>query len=426
MPHILPLRGIMYNVSVSHLDNVLCPPYDIISPELQNELYERDAHNFVQLDFAREENRYVIANERYHEWKRVGILIQDEQSALYLLEQQFQVNNQTHIRRGFFALCRLEEIEENSTIRRHEKTLSTPKEDRLNLLHETGVHFSPVFSLFSDTEFFTDERMNVFCDEHSPFTEFTYENIFHRLWKITDVAVIEKIIAAMNSSEAVIADVHHRYETALNYRRQQQELNPQHTGNEGYNYTLMYFANVQNEGLCILPTHRLLHSLPGFDEEIFLRAMKKYFFLRQYFSLTPLLRALENERNAIAFALPSSRTLFFAQLRDEQILFETLQHIPAELRKLDVTILHSLLFEQVLGISKEQQEQKTNIHYEQDAFRAVMEVKNNNIQAAFLLKATRVDQVFNVAMAGSTMPQKSTYFFPKLPSGIVLFDTKQI
>ena len=426
MPHILPFRGITYNLPAVKLDDVVCPPYDIISNEYRDTLYERHEYNFVKLDFAREENRYEVAKERFDDWSDEKILVQDERPAFYLLEQDFKVGERTHVRRGFIGLCKLEELTETSSIRRHEKTLSKPKEDRLQLLSATDVHCSPVLSLFSDTDFFTDERMEIFYREHTPLSEFVHEAVMHRVWKITEIPFIEKLIAALKASDAVIADGHHRYETALNYQRLQQQKNPNHTGNEVYNFTMMYFANVQNEGLQILPTHRLVHSLPHFNEEIFLEEMKKYFYLRQYFSLTPMMKALEEERYAIAFALPSVPTLFFAQLRDEKILFETLQHIPAELRKLDVTILHSLIFEQLLHISKEQQEQKTNIHYEQDAFRAVMEIKNKqNVQAAFLLKATRVDQVFNVAMAGSTMPQKSTYFFPKLPSGIVLFDTKQ-
>jgi len=424
VPQFFPFRGLLFNPNKVALQDVVAPPYDVINPEKQNELYERDEYNCVKIDFAREDNRYTISQERFQDWLKNEILLTDAAPAFYLLEQHFTVNFSSYTRFGIIGLCKLEELNVHSSIRRHERTYSKPKEDRLQLMNATNAQFSQVFSLFSDATFLTDEHCLALASTN-PIADFEFENIHHRLWRMSDPNFHRQATEKFSLLELVIADGHHRYETALAYQELQKKDNPQHTGNEGYNYVLMYASNMLNSGVTILPTHRVVFSLPQ-PFAITLSTLEKYFRVKHYFSLKKLLEGMRRFKHlSFGVAIKDTPSLWLLQMKDERVLRELLKDVSADLQRLDVTVLHRLIFEQLLKIPLEQQQQRSVIDYENDGFTAYNTFLSGNTDAVFFMNSPTVDQVFNVGICGSTMPQKSTYFYPKLPTGTVFFDTQQ-
>ena len=424
MPHFVPFKGILYNPDKVSFDSVVSPPYDIISPSRRNELYASNEYNFVKLDFPQEENKYEIAAKRFEEWRDSQVFVQDDSSGFYILEQHFTSDYKSFTRRGIIGLCRLEELQEHASIHRHEKTYPKPKEDRLNLLSTTNTHFSQVFGIFSDPERFTMEEMEHLCSKKY-FTEFTFENVRTRLWKISEPSFIDYVHIALSTLQVVIADGHHRYETALAFQNLMKTRNPDHTGEEGYNYVMMYLTNAVSDGLCILPTHRILRS-DRIDIPSFIQQAERYFSIASYFSLPKLMEGLKKyKRFAFGIFPKNSSVMYLLHLKEEKIIRDLLHKLPANLQRLDVSLLHQFIFEQLLQLSSEEQQNRSILDFETDLKKIYNIIMKGEANAAFLMNPTYVDQVFNTAICGSTMPQKSTYFYPKLPSGTVLFDTKK-
>ncbi|MBM4165877.1 MAG: DUF1015 domain-containing protein [Ignavibacteria bacterium] len=421
MPQFLPFKGILYNPKKVSFDNVVSPPYDVIGNEYQQELYERDAYNFVKIDFPKEEERYDIAYQRLKEWESKNIFVQDAEPTMYLMEQQFTAFSGSHTRRGIIGLCKLEELSEHSTIRRHEKTFPKPKEDRLRLLETTSTHLSQVFSFFSETEFLNDEHFALLCPK-SPLIEFEFENVTTKLWRITDSRFHQQVNDKFQSLTFVLADGHHRYETALEYQRMMKKNNPHHNGNEGYNYVMMYATNMVNEGLVVLPTHRIVEK--QIDIDAFLHQLHENFIVKYFFSLHKLLKGVQLRKYlSFGIVLKDSPIYYLVNFKDERKIREWQMNITPDLQRLDVSIVHNIFLEKFLTISQDEQSSESGIEYVRNPSDISKKINNDNAQIAFILNPPSINQVYNVAVCGSTMPQKSTYFFPKLPSGTVLFDT---
>ncbi|MEX1274524.1 MAG: DUF1015 domain-containing protein [Bacteroidota bacterium] len=421
MAEIQPFRGVLYDQSKVHLDDVVAPPYDVIAPEQQEKLYERNEYNVVRLILGREEDRYASAALHLGEWLERGVLVRDARPALYILTQSFTGSNgKTIVRKGFVALCRLEEFDKKIVLP-HEKTLAKPREDRLKLFQSTHTNLSQIFSLYPDSEKAIDRVLNGYQDTE-PLIDVMFEEVQNRVWRLDDAEKIRQVQDLMKRNQVLIADGHHRYETALAYRDAMREKNPRHTGEELYNYVMMFFANIDDEGLVIYPTHRIVHSLTGFDSRSFLGQLEQHFILREFKETDGLLKALNSSSvRSLGFKIKGEPVAYLCTLKPTNLASQIVpDDIPVELKELDVTLLHSVVFRDLLGISVEAQEQKRNIDYVRKAEDAVAAVESGKAQIACLMNPTRIEEVRAVAKAGYTMPQKSTYFFPKLVSGLVI------
>lgn len=420
MATIKAFRAIRYNQSTVTMGNVVAPPYDVISPDQQNGYYTKDPFNVIRLILGREEDRYGAAAKTYDEWQKQHVLVRDPEPSIYPLVQTFKGLNGSPVqRKGFIALCRLEEFEKKIVLP-HEKTLSKAKEDRFKLFKATKSNFSQVFTLYSDPGKTIDTYVTTF---HSlkPVIDVEFEGVRNQLWAITDPAVITSIAAAMEPKQVLIADGHHRYETGLAYRDLMRSQNPNHTGKELYNYIMMFFTNLDDEGLVIFPTHRVIHSLPHYDGSALTAKLQEHFDLQIYPTEQMMMEALgRHDRFAYGFVSKHSSKFFTAALKDASMLPALVKDdLPAVVKNLDVVLLHNYIIRDLLGVSQEAQEKKLNIHYIQNVHDCVEEVAAGASQIAFFVNPTKIEQVRDVSKSGNTMPQKSTFFYPKLISGLV-------
>ncbi len=421
MAAIKPFRGIRYNQLKVNIANVVAPPYDVISPSQQNGYYAKDPLNVIRLILGREEDRYASAAATFSEWQNEDVLLRDLTPSIYPLVQTFKTIEGKQIqRKGFIALCRLEEFEKKIVLP-HERTLSKAKEDRFKLFKATKSNFSQVFSLYSDPEKKIDQYLDPIHSTY-PVIDVEFEQVQNQLWQISDPMVIDGIASLMESKQVLIADGHHRYETGLAYRELMRSQNPNHTGNELYNYIMMFFTNLDDEGLVIFPTHRVIHSLPEYDGGELTAKLQEHFTLQVFPTPQMMMNALkQNSRFAYGFVSHHSPKFFTATLNDE-LLLQTLitDELPVEVKELDVVLLHNHILRNLLGISQEAQDKKLNIHYIQNVHECIDEVASGASQIAFFVNPTKIEQVRAVSKSGNVMPQKSTFFFPKLISGLVL------
>ncbi len=420
MPDIKPFRGILYDGGRVDFNDVVAPPYDVISPEQQASLYKRHLNNVVRLILNNEEDPYGGASRKYREWREHSILRQDDVPSLYVLAQSFSDADGKLIERwGCIAACRLEEIGKGS-IYPHEKTLSGPREDRLRLFQSTNAMFSQIFSLYNDPRGILDAPTRSVISA-APAVDVVFEGVRNRLWRLDDERHRNTIVSYLADEKVLIADGHHRYETALAYRNSRRLKNPDHTGKEPYNFVPMFFTNMQDPGLIIYPTHRLVHSLPSFNPVKLLAEAEKYFVVTESSSPDAFLGELRSIRKGgLGLALGSPNRFVVLRAR-EAVSRAATEHLPAVLADLDVTLLHTIILKNILGMSDEAQEKKLFLKYEKETQRAISAAGAGEAQAAFIMNPTRIEQVKAVAASGMVMPQKSTFFYPKILSGLVLY-----
>jgi uncharacterized protein (DUF1015 family) len=420
MPEIKPFRGLLYNLKSVRPADVVAPPYDVIGPELRDALYRRSPHNIVRLDFSKDADPYASAGEAFAAWKAAGILAQAHVPAIYLLMQTFALPGGATVRRkGFIAACRLEEFARGS-IFPHEKTLAKPKEDRLRLMESTHAVFSQIFGLYSDPKKSIEPVLEPWF-RRDPAIDLEYDDVRNTLWACDDPVVTLAAADLLRHQNVVVADGHHRYETALLYRDAQRLKNPGHTGKEHYNFVPMFFTNVHDPGLVIFPTHRIVHGLEDFSEEKLLRDLAEHFSLEVRESPESLRRGLEQEsHHAFGLVLAASPRYVLLRWRGKTAIHGKPGE-PPMVAQLDVSMLHTLILGRMLGLTEEMQAQKIHLDYVRNASEAVAAVAGGTGQAAFLMNPPKMEQVRLVAEAGFTMPQKSTYFYPKLLSGLVSY-----
>lgn len=420
MAQIRPFRGIRYNPTVvGDLQQVVAPPYDVISPEQQTLLYLRSAYNVVRLDLNQHADRYTTAAKTLREWLDREVLIEEQEPALYLYVQAFTLKDGSPRQRiGVLAALRLEEFS-SGTIRPHERTFEGAKKDRLALLRACQTHLSPIFCLYSRPDWSLTQVLAPVLANPPEVTVHDDQHVSHSLWRVTDQTLIARVVESLAGEPLIIADGHHRYETALRYR-EERTRHGQSNGEEPFNYVLAYLTNAQDEGLVILPTHRLLHDVP-LPSPHHLRAVLQREFRVTLFSPTEptafftALRAPGPKRR-IGCAVAGASHYWLLSF-DERIV----QALPVSepLRESDVTVLHEVLFQRILGLSPAVQKQKlTYTIEEEEALRMVAE---RQYQAAFFLNPTTFAQIARVCARGETMPEKSTYFFPKLLTGLVFY-----
>lgn len=435
MAEIYPFRALHYNpVIAPDLHKVVTQPYDKITSEMQARYYDLSPYNLVRIirrrpsseDEARE-NLYVGAARDFHEWIEHGVLISESAPALYPYDQEYEVPRQPGARRrrrGFIALGRLEDYSAG-VVHRHEETLTGPKADRLELLKATRAHFGQIFVLYSDPAGAVETLL---AARQKPWQRVVDEYATaHSVWRVTDPEVIEQVVAVMRDKKLVIADGHHRYETALAYRdcgRRQGRLDARGE------CVMMTFVRMESDGLTILPTHRLVHSLAGFDWTGFVASARPIFDCEMAVAQGPMgewgSRFLEDlaragrERPAVgAYAGPGKLALL--RLRQDFDRDSALRDLPAALRRLDVVILHRLVLEEILGIGRQAVREEKNLAYYREFEAAAEQVEKGKAQLCLGLNPTPVEAVRDIALAGQVLPQKSTDFYPKLLSGLALY-----
>ena len=441
MAKIAPFRGILYNPGkVGDLNKVMAPPYDVISPSLQEALYQRHPNNVVRLILGRilpEDNagndRYSRAAADFKKWQAEGILIQDKKPAIYYYIQVYKMKNGGRkTRKGFIALAKLEEFGKGG-IHPHEKTLAGPKADRLRLMEACDANLSCIFSLYYEP----GKTINMLLEDccvtgASVIDVMDNDGVESKVWRIEGQDIIKKIIDVISDKPLFIADGHHRYETALNYRNTMKGRVKNYSGKESFNYVMMYFSNMDDEGMTILPTHRIIHSIQKFEPKAFLINCSHFFNIEEAqwdSKIEPRVRKdfyrkmWENGSLFPSFGLYINglNSYFILTLKEKDIMDKVFgSAIPDVFKSLDVTILHALIFNNILGISSSAQENQENLVYVKGMDEAIEEAGKAGRQMAFLLNPTRIEQVKSVASAGHVMPQKSTYFYPKLLSGLVI------
>ncbi len=438
MAHIYPFRAWRYNPSAVRLEDVVTQPYDKISPAMQQAYYQRSPYNLVRIilglpelfDAERGESVYTRAARDFNAWREQGVLAQEKAPAIFAYSQRFRVPGAEIIkeRRGFIALGKLHEYADQ-VVFRHEQTLSKPKGDRLNLLKATRAHFGQIFMLYSDP---AGSVERILYDGAGPAeAEVTDEyGVLHRLWKASDPAAINLLTTAMADKKLIIADGHHRYETALNYAREhapaapaRAEFSTSQLPQPPYPEAavMITFVNMDSDGLVILPTHRVVHSLPNFDPAAFARAAG------EFFTVAELPAAEASSYIDMLTAQPG--TAFVAVTRAGACLLQSktepvaaaLAHLPERQRQLDLSCLHSIVLDRLLGLNEEKVREQTNIRYLRDAAEAVEQVRRGEADVAFLTNPVSIEQLREVAFAGDVMPQKSTDFYPKLLSGLTIY-----
>ena len=434
MADIQSFSALRYDPRQVSLAEVVTQPYDKITPTLQDHYYAASPHNLVRIILGRREktddaenNVYSRAAAYFGDWRKQGILRQDPLPSLYVYSQRFTPPGSTTEveRRGFIALGRIEEYSAG-IVYRHEQTLAKPKADRLDLLRATRAHFGQLFMLYEDS----GQIESLLATPNDPDVAVTDEHrVLHRVWPITDKQVINSVQSAMSEKKLIIADGHHRYETALTYRNERCAVDSSAAARPGmapYDFVMMTFVNMNSSALHILPTHRVVHSLPSFSEESFGNRT------RAFFDVGDVDPALDPAR-ATAILRESGRpgtSILAVTAHRAFLLHRPNPHSTAQVpglsirqQGLDVVQLHKCLLEKVLNLSEESIHNQQNLSYVRDAAEALSQVRGANARAniAFLMNPCRMSQVRDIAFAGEVMPQKSTDFYPKLLSGLTIY-----
>jgi len=429
MAEILPFKAVRYDPHQVRLEDVVTQPYDKITPEMQAAYYERSTHNLVRIILGKSGetdnpafNVYTRAAEYLHDWRASGILKQDAEPSIYLYSQTFTIPGTRDLteRRGLTVVGRIHDYSDG-VVFRHEQTLSKPREDRLNLLRASHAHFGQIFMLYSDPKAEMDALLKT---EEEPDISVLDENeVLHRVWRIYDAAVVHAIQQHMRGKKLLIADGHHRYETSLAYRNERRAATGTTDLNAPHEFVMMTLVRMEDRGLAILPTHRIVHGIAGFDREVMLEGARRFFEITRIDlrtenrSATTLLE--EAGENGTAFVAVTRQGPYLLRAKKRAVT-TALKNVSAKQRSLDVVQLHKILLERVLGISEDAIRDQTNVKYERDAFEAISEVRQG-ANVAFLMNPARIEQVRDVAFGGEVLPQKSTDFYPKLLSGLAIY-----
>ncbi len=428
MAEIQPFRGFRYGRGTDNLSALTAPPYDVISDADSERLHAASPRNIVRVILGREresdseqDNRYTRARDHLRAWIRDGTLVEESAPALYVYDQTFRLRDESCTRRGFVSAVRMEPWGRGG-IYPHENTMPGPKVDRLKLMRATGFNTSAIFALCNDADGAVRRLLQRTVNREPDAWAAESDDVQHRLWALTDADVIAEFTAALASLNIYIADGHHRYETALAYR-DELRARGEKTTVTGADSVLMMIVPAQDPGMVVLPTHRCIHSLKDFD------AAKLWAQLGERFELTPATRE-ELAQLAEQDAGQSADTvLVLGAAAGGQCRLLRLKR-PREMdaraaagrRHLDVTVLHLLILEDILGIDAAALASQANVQYVRDASEAMRlaETGAGGVQAAFVLRPPSVQSIMDVSEAGERLPQKTTYFYPKLLSGLVL------
>ena len=421
MAEIKSFKGMRYSQSAGNIKELCCPPYDIISDSQREEFLKKNQYNIIRLELPKGEQPYKTASEILNIWQDKGVLIKEDKPAIYIYEEEFTAYGQRKSIKGIIARVKLEEFSKG-IILPHEFTLSKAKEDRLNLMKATNCNFSQIYALYMDKEHTTLNTIDN-QSKSSAALEFTDgDNVTHRLWIVTDEDVISKLVSDFKERKLYIADGHHRYETALNYRNYCRKQGISKEG-DAQDYQMIYLVDMEHPGLVVFPTHRLVRDLKSFDKNKILSQCSEYFEVEEKTDVENMEKHLDalysQGKKAFGFYCGGNSWVQLT-LKDFQPIKELLPDVSNASQELDVTVLHTLILEKIFGIDKENMAQQINLTYTKYFSEAIEGVNSGEFQCAFILNPTRVTEIRDVALAGEKMPQKSTYFYPKMITGMVM------
>jgi len=439
MCDVRPFYGLRYNLQrVPNLSSVITPPYDVISLTERLSYHRKSPYNIIRLEYGEEQpgdsadnNKYTRAAATLDAWMKEVILIREEKPALYVIEHKFPYQDSVKSRLGLIARVRLEELNNQANIRPHEKTTKEPAVDRLNLLKACRANISPIMGLVRTKKGEIAKSLRGLAKREPDFRATDSYGVNYRVWVITDRAALEKLSQFFADEVIYIADGHHRYETALRYRDEQRANLSSYTGNEPFNFVMMSLMDSHDPGLVMLPTHRLIKGLEPAKLVQLEQTLSPYFCADSLLPSLPTLsetiqswlRTLETEGkrdNVLGLYGLHEKKLCLLRLKRNAGLQKV---TPAEelslWKKLDVALLQQIVLRDVLGIDTLEKETK-HLEFTRDALEAVSKVDSGAYQMAFLINPTRVSTVLEAADAGKRLPQKSTYFYPKTPAGLVI------
>jgi uncharacterized protein (DUF1015 family) len=418
---------------VGNVGSCIAPPYDVINDVQREQLYNKNRHNLVRIIKGKteasdngENNQYTRAADYLTRWIQEGALKQDSAEAIYAYVQDFEVAGMRYQRRSFIALAKLEDF--GQIVKPHEQVLHKPMIDRLSLKQATSADLGLVFMLYDDEKKLADgiieqaavqEQLIDFVDE---------QDVRHRLFAITDKHNIEQIVKMMSEKSCIIADGHHRYTTGLTYSKE--------SSNPGAKYQMLAFANTHQDGLIVLATHRLVGNLENFSMEKLIEGLGERFQVTKFEFSSPQTKEraeqdmlermrAEHDRDESAFGIYGpDETFYVAVLKDKHMMDSIVPDMSPTWKTLDVSILHKLILEELLGIDQERLAEGENLQYVKDTPNAIAEsiaqIDAGQKQAAFFMNPVKLQQLKMVTEAGERMPQKSTYFYPKVYTGLTI------
>ncbi len=431
MADIRPFRGVHYNESlIKDWSTVICPPYDIITPQQQQELYLRSEYNFVRLEFGRELPQDTVTDNKYsrsaailEQWLKQGVLKIDEAPAIYIHDHYFMLQGRKYKRRSIVARVRLEEWDK-MVIRPHEGTLTEPKGDRLSLLWALQANTSPILALFEDQE---QQVSSLLANQERSKPLISSRNVNgegHDVWAITDVTVINQITGSLAGQPLYIADGHHRYESALAYQLERHACSPSASGDEAFNFVMMALIDFSDPGLIILPPYRLVRGISKSTLDRLMSKLKVFFEIEELpLNMPDVWKQVDdlltetNEVRIVLFGLGTERLLVL-RLRNLAATSQMMPYFHSELyKRLDVSIIDHIILEKLLALSSDKE--KTSLAYSYDRLETVNRILFQEYQLAFLFRPVTAEVIKAIADAGDKMPRKSTYFYPKSPAGLI-------
>jgi uncharacterized protein (DUF1015 family) len=431
MAHISAFRALRYDPARASLSQVATQPYDKITPEMREGYYTASPNNLVRIILGKpgaadyeNDNVYTRAAGFFGDWRRDGVFLQDAKPSIYRYLQRFTApgGKTEQVRSGFIALGRLEDYSAG-VVHRHEQTLAKPKADRLDLLRHTRAHFGQIFMLYSDP---AGEIEGALATPANPEMEMRDEyGVLHQVWKVSDQQVVDSACSKMLDKKLIIADGHHRYETALTYRNERRAASgSKDSATAPYEFAMMTFVNMDSPGLVILPTHRVVHGLSSFSAESLRERARAYFSVEE---VDPTLDA--TRANAILKEAGTTGTALLGITANRAFLFDrpkgdstaVFGNLSLRQQSLDVVQLHKCLLEEALGLSEESIRNQENLSYIRDSGEAITRVREGKANVAFLMNPARMQQIRDIAFGNEVLPQKSTDFYPKLLSGLTIY-----
>ncbi|HAA12704.1 MAG TPA: DUF1015 domain-containing protein, partial [Cytophagales bacterium] len=372
-------------------------------------------HNSIHLSVPQANSPAESARNTFQQWKKEGIIRQDAQPGIYVYYQYFALSGNSHqyIRKGFICNIRAYDWDHDQVILRHEATIPQAVNGRKQMVETAQINISPTHGLYSDANFALEPLMDEAVQ--TPLYESEdYQGVKEVLAVIEDPQVIRRFVEHLKDRQVILADGHHRYEGSMEYRKERMAANPKHTGKEGYNFHMMYLTNMESGDLRILPTHRLMRDLPGFDQDTLMEKLAEDFHIKVVANAYDIDRVILGKK--YAFGLLFGEDTFKIRLKEERY-DQVPWKFPPEISQLDLTVMHFWVIEKALGILGPEQRSSTHIGFERNCGAALEEIRSGKAQMAIIMKDVSMQQVKEVCESGYTMPQKSTYFYPKVTCG---------
>lgn len=436
MAEVRPFQGIRYNAEkAKDYAQVVAPPYDVISPSERDALHDRHPYNVIRLILGRpqpaddaSDNVHTRAAQFFENWQQDGVLVRDKTAGFYLTSVTFDLAGQHITRFGINGMVRLEPFEKGIVLP-HERTFSKVKSERLRLMQACHANLCPIFGIYSDANGISAKLRSIAADMPPDINLTDEKGLEHRLWHLTDTPVIEGVTQSLKDQKIYIADGHHRYETALNYREWVKARNMGYTADHPCNYVMMSLISMDDPGLVVLPAHRLLREVSEASVDRMLDKASRYFDVhtiaiqQDMQGVAEKVHALLAEHadvNTIGVYAKNSATIYVLMIKPG-VMHQLFGHdMHASLLDLDVSVLTHLILMELLGFDQDRLDDETKIAYGTEIIDSLLEVKNGAADLCFLLNPTRIEQVKQVAESGLIMPRKSTYFYPKEISGLVM------